>query len=153
MKKKTFNTTVREFLAPKKLALAGVSRNEKKFGFMAFKELREKGYEIYPIHPEAEEIGGVKCYHSVAEVPAGVMHLVSMVPKDQTRSVVEQALDRGIRNIWIQQMSETQEAIDLALQKNAGLVVKSCILMHATPVKGVHRFHRGMMKLFGMVPN
>ena len=102
MKKKTFNTTVREFLAPKKLALAGVSRNEKKFGFMAFKELREKGYEIYPIHPEAEEIGGVKCYHSVAEVPAGVMHLVSMVPKDQTRSVVEQALDRGIRNIWIQ---------------------------------------------------
>ena len=151
--KKTFNTTIADFLAPRKLALAGVSRNEKKFGYMAFKDLKEKGYELYPINPDVDEIFGVKCYRSVSDLPAGVMHLVSMVPKERTREVVGQALDRGINNIWIQQMSETDEAIELALSKNAGLVVKSCILMHAAPVKGFHAFHRGIMKIFGMLPN
>jgi uncharacterized protein len=151
--KKTYNTTIGEFLAPKRFALAGVSRNEKKFGFIAFKELRDKGYEMFPIHPEADEINGMRCYHSITEVPSDVKHLISMVPKDQTKGVVEQALEHGISNIWIQQMSETQDAIDLALQKNAGLVIKSCILMYASPVKGVHRFHRVVMKLFGRLPN
>ena len=39
---------IQEFLAPKKLAIAGVSRNPKKFGYTVFKELREKDFEIYP---------------------------------------------------------------------------------------------------------
>jgi uncharacterized protein len=150
--KKSFNTTIETFLAPRKFALAGVSRNPKKFGFMAFKDLKEKGFEIYPVHPDADEINGVKCYRSVSDLPADVRHLVSMVPKDQTFDTVNKALERGIRNIWIQQMSETQEAIDLALEKNAGLVMKTCILMHASPVKGGHLFHRGLMKIFGLLP-
>jgi hypothetical protein len=148
----TFNTTIREFLAPKKLALAGVSRNPKKFGYAALKELKEKGFDVYPVHPEADEILGVKCYHSVSGLPADIRHLVSMVPKDQTRTVVAEALDRGISNIWIQQMSDTPEAIDLAKERNAGLVVKTCILMHASPVKSIHAFHRGLLKIFGMLP-
>jgi predicted CoA-binding protein len=149
---KTFNTTIQEFLAPRKFAMAGVSRNPKKFGYMAFKELKEKGFEIYPVNPDAGEILGVRCYGSLSEVPSDVNHLVSMVPKDQTFDTVRKALDRGISNIWIQQMSETPEAIDLALDKKAGLVVKTCILMHAGPVKGGHLLHRGLMKLFGLLP-
>lgn len=150
--KKSFNTTIEAFLAPKKLALAGISRNPKKFGHAAFTELKKKGYEVYPVHPSATEIDGVLCYPSVESLPAGITHLVSMVPKDQTTAVVRAALDRGINNIWIQQMSETPEAIQLAQERNAGLVIKTCILMHITPVKGVHAFHRGLLKLFGKLP-
>lgn len=150
--KKSFNTTIDEFLASRKIALAGVSRNPKKFGGAALKELREKGFEVYPIHPVAEEIDGVKCFHSVTEIPADVKHLVSMVPKTQVLDTVTKALDHGITNIWIQQGSDTPEAIRIAKERNAGLVVKTCILMHSTPVKSIHKFHRGMMKLFGALP-
>ena len=148
----TFNTTIEKFLAPKKMAVAGVSRNPKKFGYIAFKELAERGFDLYPVHPEADEILGVKCYHSVASLPDGVTHLLSMVPKPETESVVSEALSRGIGNIWIQQMSETPEAVELAKEKKAGLVIRTCILMHAGPVKGIHWFHRGMLKMFGMLP-
>ena len=151
--KKTHNTTVGDFLSSRKMAVAGVSRNPKKFGYIAFKELHDRGFELYPVNPEAGEILGVKCYASVADLPEGINHLVSMVPKEQTFETVRQALDKGIGNIWIQQMSESQEAINLALEKQAGLVVKSCILMYAKPVKGPHAFHRGLMWMFGRLAN
>ena len=149
---KTFNTTIEAFLAPKKLALAGASRNPKKFGHIAMKELKDRGFEIYPVHPEADEILGIKCYRTIESLPAGLNHLISMVPKPSTAAVVSEALSRGIGNIWIQQMSETPEAIALAKEKNAGLVTGTCILMHAGPVKGVHAFHRAVLKIFGRLP-
>lgn len=151
--KKSFNTTIEGFLAPKKLALAGASRNPKKFGYAALTELKKKGFDVYPINPVADEIAGVNCYSSISELPADVKHLVSMVPKDQTYDTVSKALDFGMTHIWIQQMTETPEAIQLAKDKNAGLVIKTCILMHAKPVNSIHRFHRGMMKIFGRLPN
>jgi len=61
--------SIEQFLAPKKIAIAGVSANTKKFGYAVFNELRQKGFEICPINPTRDEIEDVKCYHSVLDIP------------------------------------------------------------------------------------
>ena len=58
----TNKQTIQEFLAQPALAVVGVSRSGKKFGNTAFRELKAKGYRVYPVHPEAQTIEGESCY-------------------------------------------------------------------------------------------
>lgn len=143
---------IRKFLEPQKMAIAGVSRNPKKFGGAIFKELKNKNFELFPVNPEADEIQGVKCYKSVLDLPADVNHLVIVTPKQQTGGVVKQAIERGFDMIWIQQKSDTPESIQLIKNANIPLIYKKCLMMFADPVKGVHGFHRFLAKTFGGYP-
>ena len=74
-------TTINEFLEPKRFALIGVSRDPKKFSRSVFKELQQKGFEIYPVNPNMDDIEGIKCYHDMAELPEPVKHVLFMTPK------------------------------------------------------------------------
>lgn len=143
---------IQKFLEPRKMAIAGASRNLKKFGGVVFKELREKGFELYPINPNAEEIQGVKCYKSVAEIPADVVHLLILTSKEDTDVVAKAAINKGIKMIWIQQKSETPEALKTIEKAGIPLICNKCIMMFATPVKGFHGFHRFLAKSFGAYP-
>ena len=141
-----------KFLEPQKIAVAGASRNPKKFGGAVFKELKNKGFELYPVNPNATEIQGVKCYNSIDELPDGVDHLLIITAKQETLGVAAAAVKRGVKMIWIQQKSETPEAIKLIQDASIPLIHKKCIMMFADPVQGFHGFHRFLMKAFGKYP-
>lgn len=143
---------IQKFLEPRKLAIAGASRNLKKFGGVVFKELQANGFILYPINPNAEEIQGVKCYKSVDGLPADVEHLLILTSKEETDSVVHSAIKKGIKMIWIQQKSETPEAVKIIEEAGIPLIYNKCIMMFASPVKGVHGFHRFLTKTFGAYP-
>ncbi len=148
----THLSEINSFLESKKLAIAGVSRNPKKFGFTVYKELLKKGFDVYPINPNTDLIEGKKCYRDVASLPDEIKHLHITTPKEQTLEVVKQAVDKGIRNIWIQQTADTSEAVEFALNNKVNLIYKKCILMFAEPVKSIHKFHGFIVKLFGKYP-
>jgi predicted CoA-binding protein len=149
---KATRKSIEEFLSSRKIAIAGVSRDPKKFGHTVMKELKEKGFEVFPINPNADQINGTPCFHNIGSLPLNVKHLLVITQKKQTHGVVTEAIAKGIDNIWIQQFSETKEAIDFALSHKVNLVVKQCILMHTEPVKGIHKFHRSIKKFFGTLP-
>ncbi|MEI7664050.1 MAG: CoA-binding protein [Bacteroidota bacterium] len=140
------------FLASRKLAVAGVSRDPKKFGHQVFKQLKEKGYEVYPVNPQADFIDGTPCFRSVSSLPVNVHSLVIVTPKKQTKEIVAEAISKGIDSIWIQQMSDTPEAIELTRTHPVNLVTGECILMHTDPVTGFHKFHRNIRRFFGRMP-
>ena len=143
---------IQQFLAPKKIAIAGVSRNPKKFGGSVFRELKEKGFELFPINQNADEIHGIKCYKSVSDLPDDVKHLFIVTPKASTADVAGEAISKGMNMIWIQQYSDTPEAVEAIQQAGIPLIHKKCILMFADPVKGPHNFHRFLVKVFGGYP-
>ena len=145
--------TIDNFLENKKMAMAGVSRNKKKFSRVIFKELRDKGFEIIPINPNASEIEGVTCYSDVNSIPGEIENLFVVTPKSQTEEIVKQAKEKNIKRIWIQQMSETFESLKIAKEANMELIYKKCIFMYAEPVKGIHKFHRAIKKFFGKLYN
>jgi predicted CoA-binding protein len=141
---------IETFLEPKKFAIAGVSRNPKKFGHSVYTEMKKKGYAVYPINPHAETIDGEKCYASVGELPADVRHLLIVTPKPDTDAVLRAAIDKGMTHVWIQQMSETPETLDIARER-VELITGRCIFMFTEPT-GMHKFHRGLMGFFGKLP-
>jgi predicted CoA-binding protein len=141
-------TTINLFLSNKTLAIAGVSRNPQKFGNVVFRTLKEKGYRILPINPNTDSIDGGPCFHSIENLPADVSTLLIVTHKHETAGVMQKAIDKGFRHIWIQRGCETEEALQLANENNINLVSKACIMMYADP-KGIHKFHQMLAKLFG----
>ncbi|QQS49963.1 MAG: CoA-binding protein [Bacteroidota bacterium] len=141
-----------DFFAGKHIAIAGVSRNPKKFGHEVFKELLKNGYDILPINPNAEKINGHHCYASVETLPADVDSLLIVTPKFETDQVLRSALNKGIKNIWVQQMSHTDSTLKIAEEFEKEIIHNKCIFMFAEPVKGAHKIHRVIMKLFGQLP-
>ena len=141
-----------DFLAQKTLALAGASRSGKKFGNVVLRELKSKGYEIQLLHPSAPEIGGVPCVPSLARLPRPVGGLVLVVPPAQTEKLVREAAVAGVTRVWMQQGSESPEALRLCRESGITAIHGECILMFAEPVGGVHRFHRWLRRVFKKLP-
>lgn len=144
-------TSINEFLEPKSFAFIGLSRDPKKFSRAVFKELRAKGYELFPVNPKMDDVEGVKCYHDISELPKNVRHALFMTPKPFTVGAVENAINSGFTHLWLQQGTESKEAIDAASEKGVKLIAGACIMMHSNP-SGVHGFHRFLSKMFGAFP-
>jgi hypothetical protein len=142
---------ITDFIDSQPVALVGVSRNPKKFGYAAFKELKEKGMKIVPVNPNAEEIMGDKCYPNVKMLPPEVRSIIVFTKKDLTASVIREAKEKGIKQIWIQQMADTKEAIDELKDTGINYITGECILMHYKP-HSFHKFHANLKKLFGRFP-
>ncbi|MBT3253702.1 MAG: CoA-binding protein [Candidatus Marinimicrobia bacterium] len=144
-------TPIESFLAEKKLALAGASSKANKFGNMVYKELCNKGYELHITHPVASEINGVACSGSLADLSAEVGGLINVVPPAQTEKLVREAHSAGIMKIWMQQGSESPEAIQYCKEHEMEVVHGECILMFSQP-RGLHKFHHWLWGIFGKLP-
>lgn len=142
---------IEEFFGSEPIAMAGVSRNPKKFGFAAFKELKEKGLNVIPVNPSAEEIHGAKVYHDIKSLPDNVRGLIVMTGKDQTAGVIREAKEKGIKQIWVQQSAESKDAMKELEGSGINYVTKECILMHYKP-HSIHKFHAAIRKFFRSFP-
>src|SRR5664279_2353025 len=114
--------SINEFLSVKEMAIAGASRDKKKFGGMVFQELKERGYQLYPVNPNAETIDEIQCYKTVSDLPTSTTNLYIVTPKVNTAQIIKEAIAKGIRNIWIQQQSDSSEALELAKANGINLI-------------------------------
>ncbi len=149
----TSRIAVDSFLASKNIAIVGVSRKNGKFGNMIYKELKKKGFNIYGVNPKLDSIEGDKCYNNLKELEGKIDGVVNVVSPQQTKNVVKEANEIGVKNIWMQQGSESEEAIKYCQENSINEIHKECILMFADPVKSFHGFHRWIWKVLGKLPN
>jgi uncharacterized protein len=140
--------TIDLFLNDEPIAIAGVSRDPKKFGNIVYQTLKNKGYKIIPINPNKGEIEGIPFVQSISELDTSVQKLLIVTNKKDTLKVTEEAISKGIKNVWIQNGCESKEALTLAKTHNINLVSKACILMYSNPT-GFHKFHQIITKFFG----
>ena len=141
---------IEEFIAIESIAMVGVSRNPKKFGFAAFKELKDKGMNIIPVNPQADEILGERSYRDLKSLPDEVKGLIILTQKSQT-AVVKEAREKGLKQIWIQQMSDSKDALKELEGSGINYISGECILMHFKP-HSIHKFHGTLKKLFRIFP-
>jgi predicted CoA-binding protein len=142
---------INDFIEAQPIAIAGVSRNPKKFGYTVFKELKDKGMKVVPVNPDADQIMGEKCFASVKDLPDEIKGVIILTKKDKTASVVEESKTRGIKHIWIQQMADSKEALDELKGTDINFITGECILMHYKP-HSIHKFHGSFLKFFGRFP-
>lgn len=133
-------------------AVIGVSADRKKFGNTVFRTMKEKGLTVYPVHPTHESVEGEKCFKDVRSLPADVSSIVTVVPPAITEQVVEDAMARGMKHVWMQPGSTSPAAAAAARRAGASVVDGECILMFLEPVGSVHKVHRFVNRVFGKLP-
>jgi uncharacterized protein len=144
---------IEQFTAQKHIAVAGISRTPHKFANNAFKELKNKGYILYPISLHLNEFEGITCYKNIASLPEEVTAIFISTKPDQTSKLLEEACAKGIHNIWLQQGSANKETILAASSAEKNIITQHCILMFTKPAHFIHRTHAFFKKLFGQYPN
>lgn len=143
---------VDDLISQKTLAVVGVSKNKGKFGSTVYRELKSKGYRVFPVNPNIDDFEGDKCYRSLKELPEVPGGAVIVVSPKVTENVVRDAAAAGIRRIWLQQGAESKAAIDLCKDNGIDVIHGHCILMFAEPTGFPHRVHRYIWRLLGKLP-
>ncbi len=143
---------VDDFLAQEKLAVVGVSRKKRKFGNAVYKELKKKGYRVFPVNPHMDSLEGEPCFADLKSLPEPVGGAVLVVPPAKTEEVVKDAAAAGIPRIWMQLGAKSEDAIEFCKQNDITVISNECIIMYAEPVTSFHKFHRWLWKVFGKMP-
>ena len=148
----TSKAVVDDFLAQRTWAVAGVSRMGKKFGNMAYRELKARGYRLFPVNPNAETVEGDRCYGSLRELPEPAGAALIVTSPAQTEQVVQDAAAAGIRRVWMQQGAESEAAIRFCQERSIDVVHGECIMMFVPEVGFGHRMHRWVWGVLGKLP-
>jgi predicted CoA-binding protein len=147
------NDAVQAFLATR-IAVVGASDDKSSFGGTVYRELRDHGCEVVPVHPSAETVAGDPCYPTLAAVPGTVGGALVMVNRARAPEVVQACAERGVERVWLFKGiggpgAVSDEAVRLCRDNGMEVIEGACPLMFLEPVGMLHRIHRGFRHLNG----
>jgi len=147
---------VAEFLRGKRIAVAGVSRSHGEAANAVFVKLRDSGYEVFPVNPNASEVEGVKCYPDLAAIPGPLDGVVIVTAPAVSLELVRQCEVRGVRKVWFHRSfgagSVSAEAVRACHAAGIQCIVGGCPLMYCDPVDVGHQCIRWLLKWSARVP-
>jgi predicted CoA-binding protein len=121
---------IKQFLAGRRFAVVGASKDRAKYGNKVLRAYLQNHRDVVPVNPGAEEVEGVLAYPDLASVPDEIDGVSIVTPPAVTDKVVEQALGRGIKHIWMQPGAESAAAIAVAEKSGANVIAGGpCVLV------------------------
>lgn len=148
----TTKADIQDFLDQKTFAVVGVSRSGKKFANMAYKALKEKGYTVFAINSKTLDIDGEPCYKDINSLPQKIDGILVVVKPHETEKIINDAIAAGVSRVWLQQGSESQEAINLCESNGIKVIHHQCIMMFLKPTDFPHNIHRLINTALGKIP-
>jgi len=119
---------IKQIFSLKNVAVIGMSKHQEKAAHYVPKYLSQNGYNIIPVNPTADEILDKKCYPSVEDVPEPIDIVDVFRPSDQVLPVVQQAIKKKPKVIWLQEGIHNAEAEELARKEGIKVVFNRCML-------------------------
>ena len=90
------------FLANKRVAVTGVSRTPKTHGSNSvYKRLRERGYEVFAVNPNADQVEGDRAYPDVKSIPDGVDAVVIGTRPESADRTMRECVELGVKHVWM----------------------------------------------------
>lgn len=134
------------FLAERRIAFVGASRDTKQFANSVYRAFRDHGYDVVPVHTTAAEIEGDPTFATVADVPDPLDAVFAILPADRIDEVVDQCIARGVHHVWLHRGCVTEHPVAALREHEIDVVDGACPLMFLEPVRNIHRIHRFFAK-------
>ena len=146
-----------EFLANKRVAVTGVSRHAKDHGSnVVYKRLRERGYEVFAVNPNADEVEGDRCYPDLRSIPGGVEAVVIATRPEIAEETMRECADLGITHVWMHRGpgagSVSETAADYGRRRGIAVIDGGCPCMFEPTADFGHKVMRAVFTLSGNVP-
>lgn len=146
-----------EFLAKKRIAVTGVSRNPQGHGSnVVYQRLRDRGYDVFAINPNADEVEGDRCYRDLKSVPGGVEAVVIGTRPEIAEATMRECADLGIGYVWMHRSfgtgSVSKTATEYGRQHGIKVIDGGCPLMFDPAADLGHKAMRFVFTRTGKVP-
>lgn len=147
-----------DFLAQKNIAVAGVSRNEKRAANFIYKKLRGLAYNVAAVNPNATTVEGDTCYPDLTSIPVKPGAVVIVTKPSITESIVKECAVLGISKVWIHNgidskaASVSPAAIEFCKKNGITVIPFGCPMMYCRNADLGHRFMCWLHKLNGKIP-
>ena len=153
----TLKEAAAEFLTCKRIAVTGVSRTAKGHGAnVVYQRLRQRGYDVVAINPNAEQVEGDACYPNLTAVPEPVDAVVIATRPDQAEATMRECAHLGIKRVWMHRGPGPTSVSPAATQygREHGITVLDggCPCMFAPTADPGHRMIRGVLAMTGRLP-
>ncbi|MEE8383613.1 MAG: CoA-binding protein [Nitrosopumilus sp.] len=119
---------IRDILSFKKVAVIGMSKHSSKAAHYVPKYLSDNGFDVIPVNPTADKILGKKCFDSVSEINEDIEIIDIFRPSDQVLLVIQEAIKKKPKVIWLQEGIHNPEAEELARKEGIKVVYNRCML-------------------------
>lgn len=147
---------VDDFLAQKRIAVLGVSRDSNQAANLVYRTLRKTGYEVFAINPNAEEVEGDRCYHDLASVPGEVDAAVIATPPAASEGAARECAGRGVSRVWLHrsfgQGSVSPAATEFCRENGITVIEGGCPMMFLPGADFGHKCMRFVLNLTGRLP-
>jgi hypothetical protein len=151
---------VDEFLAQKRIAVAGVSRNNSRHpaANLIYRRLKKSGHEVFPVNPNMQTFEGDRCYPDLSSIPGGVDGAVIVTRPEITERIVRNCSDAGVRRVWMHQSigkkgsSVSPAAVEYCRQHEISVIAGGCPMMYGDGVDVGHTCMRWVLRLTGGLP-
>lgn len=144
-----------EFLQGRRIAVAGVSRDPGSAANFVFRTLRDRGYDVSPVNPNAQQVEGTTCFPSLASIPGELGGVVVATHPKVSADLVRQAAEKRIVRVWLHrsfgQGSVSKEAVEECRRRDIRCVVGGCPVMFSQPVDFGHRCMRWWLNRSGRI--
>lgn len=146
-----------EFLGHRRIAVTGVSREPSGHGSnTVYDRLRARGYEVFPVNPNATEINGDQCFPDIGSIPGGVDAVVIATRPERAMATMEECASLDIGHVWMHRSfgegSVAPEAAAWGRDHGIQVIDGGCPLMFDPVADGGHKAMRVMFTLTGKVP-
>ena len=159
MKTTPLDTQVCEFLAQKRIAVAGVSRDNSHHpvGNLIYRRLKKSGHDVFPVNPHMQTYEGDRCYPDLQSIPGGIDGVVIVTRPELTERLVHDCSAAGVRRVWMHQSvgkgsSVSADAVKYCRQHEISVIAGGCPMMYGEDVDFGHRCMRLILKLTGGLP-
>jgi uncharacterized protein len=153
----TIKEAAAAFLATRRVAVTGVSRNPKDHGGnVVYKRLRDRGYEVFAVNPNADEVEGDPCFRDLGSIPGGVDAVVIATRPEHAETTMRECADLGIEHVWMHRGpgagSVSEAAADYGRRRNIAVIDGGCPCMFGPTADFGHKAMRVVLTLSGNVP-
>lgn len=110
-------------------AIVGASNDRSKYGNKVYRDLRDAGYKVIPINHREDTIEGDKAYHKLSDYDEKIDVVNLVVPPKVSLTILQEALDLGIKKIWFQPGSSNEDCIEFAKKHKLSFIANQCIMV------------------------
>ena len=126
----TSQDAIKTFLSAGRVAVVGASQDRSKYGNKVLRAYLQNDIEAVPVNPTAKEVEGLVAYADLASVPGTISAVSIITPPPVTEKVVQNAIDLGIKHIWMQPGAESRRAIQMAEAAGVNVIASGpCVLV------------------------
>lgn len=153
----TMREAATEFLSHQRIAVTGVSRNSKSHGAnFVYQRLRDRGYQVFAVNPNADEVEGDPCYHDLKTIEGGVDAVVIGTRPEIAAATMRECAELGIRHVWMHRSfgvgSVSDEATSYGRERGITVIDGGCPLMFGPCADPGHQVMRFIFTMTGKVP-